>query len=188
MPSDENTLFKPLSPYAVAKSAAFWQVSSYRISYSLFAVTGILFNHESSLRPKRFVTKKIVSTACRIALGSNEKLELGNLDIERDWGWAPEYVEAMWLMLQQDIPDDYVIATGKTNSLKTFVSLVFEKLGLDWEKHVSYNSLFERPADLKIGRANPAKANTKLNWKAKSNLINLVDYLISDELKSITNE
>jgi len=186
--ADENTLFKPLSPYAVAKSAAFWQVNSYRISYDLFAVTGILFNHESSLRHKKFVTKKIISTACRIARGSNEKLELGNLDIQRDWGWAPEYVEAMWLMLQQDKPDDFVIATGETNSLKTFVSLVFEKLNLNWEKHVVYNHAFERPAELKTGRANPEKAHRQLKWKAKASLKDIVDHMVSDELKFISNE
>ena len=186
--ADENTLFKPLSPYAVAKSAAFWQVNSYRISYNLFAVTGILFNHESSLRHKKFVTKKIISTACRIANGSSEKLELGNLDIERDWGWAPEYVEAMWLMLQKESPDDFVIATGQTNSLKTFVSMVFNKLNLNWEEYVIYNQNFERPAELKIGSANPSKAHKELNWKAKASLKDIVDYMVADELKYISNE
>ena len=115
--ADENTPFRPRSPYAVAKSAAHWEVANYREAYKLFACTGVLFNHESPLRPARFVTKKIISTACRIANGSDEKLKLGNLDISRDWGWAPEYVDAMWRMLQQDKPDDYVIATGDRKSV-----------------------------------------------------------------------
>ena len=113
--------FRPRSPYAVAKATAFWEVANYRDSYNLFACTGILFNHESPLRPERFVTQKIVSTARRIAQGQKETLHLGNISIARDWGWAPEYVEAMWLMLQQPEPDDYVIATGETNTLEDFV-------------------------------------------------------------------
>ena len=117
IPADENTPFRPRSPYAVAKSAAFWQVANYREAYNLFACSGILFNHESPLRPNRFVTQKIIASVCRIAQGSQEILKLGNMNIYRDWGWAEEYVEAMYLMLQQDQPDDYVIATGKSYSL-----------------------------------------------------------------------
>ena len=134
-PANEETLFRPRSPYAVAKATAFWEVANYREAYSLFACTGILFNHESPLRPERFVTQKIVKSACRIAAGNDEKLHLGNISIARDWGWAPEYVEAMWLMLQQDKADDYVIATGETNSLQDFVAAVFEAQGLTWNEH-----------------------------------------------------
>jgi len=128
----ESTPFAPQSPYGVAKAAAFWQVASYRVEYDIFACTGILFNHESFLRPDTFVTQKIVITACRIANGSREKLVLGNLSIERDWGWAPEYVNAMWMMLREKQPDDYIIATGATGSLKNFVGSVFERIDLNW--------------------------------------------------------
>ncbi|MFM9157931.1 MAG: GDP-mannose 4,6-dehydratase, partial [Dolichospermum sp.] len=126
--ASENTPFRPRSPYAVAKTAAFWELANYREAYGLFACSGILFNHESPLRPERFVTQKIVATACRIAQGSNEKLYLGNTAIQRDWGWSPEYVEAMYLMLQQDQADDYVIATGNSSSLEDFVIAAFTTL------------------------------------------------------------
>src|ERR1700731_3759617 len=128
----EETAFRPRSPYAVAKSAAFWQVSNYREAYNIFACSGILFNHESPLRPERFVTQKIVRSACRIAQGDQEKLQLGNIEIQRDWGWAPEYVEAMYLMLQQESPEDFVIATGQTRKLQDFVATAFDAVGLDW--------------------------------------------------------
>ena len=136
IPADETTPFRPRSPYAVAKAAAFWELANYREAYGLFACSGILFNHESPLRPERFVTKKVVAAACRIASGSKEKLHLGNISIQRDWGWAPKYVEAMWLMMQQGRPDDYVIATGETNSLEDFVGLAFGYVDLDWHDHV----------------------------------------------------
>jgi GDP-mannose 4,6-dehydratase len=134
--ADENTPFRPRSPYAVAKAAAFWEVANYREAYGLFACSGILFNHESPLRPERFVTQKIVTAACRIAEGSTEKLTLGNMAIRRDWGWAPEYVEAMSLMLQQEQPEDYVIATGESCSLEEFVAIAFAAVGLDWRDWV----------------------------------------------------
>ena len=135
-PATEITPFRPRSPYAVAKSAAFWEVANYREAYNLFACSGILFNHESTLRPQRFVTQKIASVVCKIAKGSNEKLHLGNISVQRDWGWAPEYVKAMFLMLQQDEPDDYIIATGETYSLQDFVLEAFTSVGLDWQDHV----------------------------------------------------
>ncbi len=141
-PADETTPFNPRSPYAVAKATAFWLVANYREAYQSWACTGILFNHESPLRPNRFVTQKIISTAKRIADGSPEKLYLGRLDIGRDWGWAPEYVDAMWRMLQQDTPDDYVIATGETNLLEEFVSHAFSLLGLNWRDHVEQSREF----------------------------------------------
>ncbi|GAB3641890.1 GDP-mannose 4,6-dehydratase [Spirosoma arcticum] len=165
--ADENTPFRPRSPYGVAKAAAFWQVANYREAYQLQASTGILFNHESPLRPERFVTQKIVATACRIARGSTETLTLGNIDIARDWGWAPDYVEAMWMMLQQEQADDYVIATGQTTKLRDFIRVVFEAVGLQWENHVRTDSSFYRPTDIAEGHANPAKAYNLLSWKAR---------------------
>ncbi len=180
--ADENTLFQPRSPYAVAKSTAFWLVSSYRDSYNIKASTGILFNHESPLRPDRFVTKKIISTACKIVKDKSLKLKLGNLDITRDWGWAPEYVEAIWLMLQTEIPEDYVIATGESNSLKDFIKTTFEYLGLNYQDHVISDDNLFRPSDLKIGRANPTKAETKLGWKAKSKMKDVIEKMIEFEL------
>lgn len=180
--ADENTLFQPRSPYAVAKSTAFWLVSSYRESYNINASTGILFNHESPLRPDRFVTKKIISTACKIVKDKSLKLKLGNIDITRDWGWAPEYVEAIWLMLQTEFPEDYVIATGESNSLKDFIKTTFEYLGLNYEDHVISDDNLFRPSDLKIGRANPTKAETKLGWKAKSKMKDVIEKMIEFEL------
>jgi GDPmannose 4,6-dehydratase len=166
-PADENTPFRPRSPYAVAKSAAFWQVANYREAYGLYACSGILFNHESPLRPERFVTQKIIRAASRIARGSQEKLSLGNISIVRDWGWAPEYVEAMWKMLQQDKADDFVIATGESNSLEALVAAAFEEFGLDWREHVATDASLLRPTDIQVGRANPVKASEQLGWAAR---------------------
>ena len=142
-------------------------MDNYREAYNLYACTGILFNHESPLRPARFVTQKIISTAKRIAAGSGEKLTLGRMDISRDWGWAPEYVDAMWRMLQLEKPDDFVIATGVSISLENFVAKVFEVLGLDWRDHVVQDVKFFRPTDISISSANPEKAFRKLGWAAK---------------------
>jgi len=177
----EESSFRPKSPYAVAKAAAFWEVSSYRESYGLFACSGLLFNHESPLRPTRFVTQKIIATACRIASGSKERLYLGNVDISRDWGWAPEYVEAMYLMLQQLQPDDYVIATGKAYTLKQFLELTFAYLHLDWEAHVVIDDKLLRPSDHAKGLGNPQKADEKLNWRAKSLLPDVIQMMIAAE-------
>lgn len=165
--ADEATAFRPKSPYGVAKAAAFWHVSNYREAYGLFACSGILFNHESPLRPDRFVTKKIVATARRIAEGSKEKLLLGDTSIERDWGWAPEYVEAMWLMLQQDRPDDYVIATGESHSLRSFAEHAFEAAGLNLNDHLLIDRSLFRPLDINCSKGNPAKAKKTLLWQAK---------------------
>lgn len=162
--ADENTPFHPRSPYAIAKASAYWQVSNYREAYGLFACTGILFNHESPLRPSRFVTQKIVHGAARIAKGELQSLSLGNISIERDWGWAPDYVQAMWMMLNADAPDDYVIATGRTVSLEYFVGRVFEQFGLDWKAWVNVDQRLLRPTDIQVGRANPGKARAKLGW------------------------
>lgn len=165
--ANELTPFQPRSPYAVAKASAFWLVDNYREAYNLFACTGILFNHESPLRPSRFVTQKIISTVKRISQGSDEKLTLGRLDISRDWGWAPEYVEAMWAMLQQDLSEDFVIATGETNRLQDFVVTVFEQLDLDWKDYVEQDQEFMRPTDLLISLGDASKAKQRLGWQAK---------------------
>ncbi len=164
--ADETTAFHPRSPYACAKAAAHWQVANYREAYSLYACSGILSNHESPLRPKRFVTQKIVSAAVAIARGEMSHLRLGNISIQRDWGWAPEYVEAMYLMLQQDEPDDFVIATGRTTRLEDFVSAVFAHLGLDWHDHVQADASLLRPSDIAISRNSARKAKEKLGWEA----------------------
>ena len=165
--ADESTPFAPRSPYAVAKAAAFWEVANYREAYGLFACSGILFNHESPLRPERFVTKKIIAAACRIGAGSQEKLHLGNISIRRDWGWSPEYVEAMWLMLQQEKPEDFVVATGEINSLEEFVEAAFSSVRLNWRDHVVLDKALLRPTELATGRGNPAKALAKLGWQAR---------------------
>jgi GDPmannose 4,6-dehydratase len=182
LPADENTPFKPRSPYAIAKATAHWQVANYREAYNIYACTGILFNHESPLRPYRFVTKKVIATACRIYKGSDEKLHLGNIDIQRDWGWAPDYVEAMWLMLQQEKPEDFVIATGVTHSLEYYIQLVFKQLNLDWKKYVDSDPALLRPTDLLVGRANPSKAAEKLGWKATYTLEEAVKEMVGQEL------
>jgi GDPmannose 4,6-dehydratase len=181
-PADECTPLMPRSPYAVAKAAAYWEVANYREAYRLYACTGILFNHESPLRPERFVTRKVAAAAARIAAGSGEKLLLGNTRIVRDWGWAPDYVEAMWLMLQQSVPDDYVIATGQSSSLEHFVELAFAAVGLDWRTHVEIDQALLRPTDLECGSANPAKAASKLGWSARRQLVGVVEMMVQAEV------
>ena len=181
--ANEETLFQPKSPYATAKAAAHHSVAIYREAYNLFCCTGILFNHESPLRPARFVTKKIVSAAARIKNGSGEKLELGRIDIRRDWGWAPEYVEAMWRMLQQDQPDDYVIATGISTSLQDYVGKVFECLGLDWREHVMLNPGLKRPSDIDISFGRAAKAEKILGWQAKVQIPEMISRMVEEELR-----
>ena len=178
-PADEDTAFRPRSPYAVAKATAFWEVANYREAYDLFACSGILFNHESPLRPERFVTKKIVKAACRIAAGSHEKLHLGNIDIARDWGSAEEYVEAMWLMLQHPTPEDFVIATGETNTLQDFVANVFETVGLDWAQHVLTDPTLLRPSEIMVSRGNPAKAMEKLGWQATRKMRDVIKLIVA---------
>jgi GDPmannose 4,6-dehydratase len=175
IPASESTPFHPMSPYAVAKTSAYWLVNNYRDAYGLFACTGILFNHESSLRPERFVTQKIVRAVKRIAGGSAEKLKLGRLDIARDWGWAPEYVQAMWLMLQQDRPQDFVIATGKTITLEQFVEAAFKQANLNWKDHVVQDPALFRPTDLDIGSADCSKARKELGWQASTQGIQVVE-------------
>jgi GDPmannose 4,6-dehydratase len=183
--ADENTPFRPRSPYAVAKAAAFWEVANYREAYNLLACSGILFNHESPLRPARFVTKKIVSAACRIAAGSREQLQLGNIAIRRDWGWAPEYVQAMWLMVQQETPDDFVIATGESHSLEEFVAAAFERVDLDWRRHVVINPELFRPTEIAISRGNPRKSRKTFGWQARYKMNQVVALMVEDELRHL---
>jgi GDPmannose 4,6-dehydratase len=183
--ADENTPFRPRSPYAVAKAAAFWEVANYREAYNLFACSGILFNHESPLRPARFVTKKIVSAACRIAAGSREQLQLGNIAIRRDWGWAPEYVEAMWLMVQQETPDDFVIATGESHSLEEFVAAAFGRVDLDWRRHVVINPELFRPTEIAVSRGNPRKSQETFGWQARYKMNQVVALMVEDELRRL---
>lgn len=183
--ADEATPFQPRSPYALAKATAFWTVANFREAYGLFACTGILFNHESPLRPERFVTQKIVRTACRIARGSDEMLSLGNLDIERDWGWAPEYVDAMWRMLQRDRPQDYIIATGQSMSLADFVAETFAVLEVDSRDRVQSDPGLLRPTDLRVGRANPALAAQDLAWRAETSPREVVRRMVEAELRRL---
>jgi GDPmannose 4,6-dehydratase len=185
IPVTEEAPFRPCSPYAMAKAAAFWQVANYREAYGLYACSGILFNHESSLRPERFVTQKIVRTACHIAKGSSEKLILGNLEIERDWGWAPEYVEAIWKILQQEQPEDYIIATGVSCKLQEFVKTVFEMLDLHWEEHVVFNEKLLRPSDILQSKACPSRAEQFLGWKAKNAYRDVAHMLVVAELERL---
>jgi GDPmannose 4,6-dehydratase len=178
----EDDPFRPRSPYAVAKAATFWLVANYREAYDMHACTGILFNHESPIRPLRFVTRKIVAAACRISRGANEKLALGNLSIRRDWGWAPEYVEAMWRMVQCDKPDDFIIATGVSHSLEDFVRLTFAELDLNWRDHTVVSESLFRPTDISDGKGNAGKAARVLDWKAKAHMKDVIGMMVTAEL------
>ena len=177
----EDTPFRPRSPYAVAKAAAHWEVANYREAYQLYACTGILFNHESPLRPQRFVTRKIIAAACRVAAGSQEKLRLGNLSVHRDWGWAPEYVDAMWRMLQQDEPQDFVIATGEARALGEFVAAAFGEMDLDWRDHVMPDASLLRPADIAYNRGDAGKARVLLGWEASLRMPEVVRRMVAAE-------
>lgn len=178
----ETTPFNPRSPYGVAKASAVWLVNNYREAYGLYACTGILSNHESALRPTRFVTQKIVQGVKRIADGSMERLELGRLDIYRDWGWAAEFVEAMWLTLQQESPEDYLISTGQTSSLQDFVSIAFSLVGLNWHDHVVQSDLYLRPTDILSSHSNPSKARVKLGWVATTKMGGVVYRMMHEDL------
>lgn len=179
--SNEQSPFRPRSPYAVAKAAAFWEVSNYREAYNLFACSGILFNHESALRPSRFVTKKIIDGALGVKNGEIKSITLGDTSVERDWGWAAEYVEAMWLMLQQEKPDDFVIGTGMSHPLQKFVELAFEHVGLNWQDHVTVDTSLKRPADIRVSRAMPDKAFDVLGWKSRCTMEDVVKKMMENE-------
>lgn len=179
-PANEQTALKPRNPYGVAKSSALLLVKNYRESYNIFACTGILFNHESPIRSERFVTQKIVRAASRIAKGSLEKLELGNIDVYRDWGWAPEYITAMPCMIRSAEPKDYVIATGRTVSLEYFVSQSFAFFGLNWTNHVVYNNALKRSSDIRMISGDPQKIKTDLRWETAKD----VDFVIQEMCKA----
>jgi GDPmannose 4,6-dehydratase len=184
VPQTELTPFYPRSPYGVAKVYGHWITVNYRESYELFACSGICFNHESPRRGHEFVTRKIARAAARIKLGLQQKLLLGNLDSQRDWGYAPDYVRGMWMMLQQEAPDDYVLATGQTHSVQRFVELAFEVVSLDFHDHVIQDPRFMRPAEVDILIGNPRKAKKKLNWEATTNFESLVEIMVKAELKN----
>jgi GDPmannose 4,6-dehydratase len=182
VPADEATPFRPRSPYGVAKAASFWMVANYRESYGRFACSGILFNHESPLRPARFVTQKIIEAACRIAAGDARPLILGNLDVARDWGWAPEYVDAMWRMLQQQQPHDYVIATGSSYSLRAFVDCAFAAVGLDAARYLTVDPSLARPSDIAVSRGDPSRAAAELDWRALRKMPEVVGEMVKARL------
>jgi len=181
-PQKETTPFYPRSPYGVSKLYGHWMTINYRESYGIFAVSGILFNHESPRRGLEFVTRKITSAAARIKLGLQKELLLGNLDAKRDWGYATDYVEAMWLMLQQDKPEDFVIATGKTYSIREFLEKTFSHIGLDWQKYVKQDPRFMRPAEVDLLVGDYSKAKEKLNWSPKTSLDELVKMMAENDL------
>jgi GDPmannose 4,6-dehydratase len=188
IPQVETTPFWPRSPYGCAKMYAHWLTVNYRESYNLHASSGILFNHESPRRGETFVTRKITRAATRIKLGLQEKLYMGNLDAKRDWGYAKEYVEMMWVMLQQDQPDDYVVATNEAHSVKEFIQETFALLDLDWEKYVDYDKRYERPAEVDLLIGDPAKAKRQLNWEPKVRFKELVKIMTTSDLELAKRE
>lgn len=185
-PQTERTPFHPRSPYACAKVYGYWQTINYRESYGLHASNGILFNHESPRRGEAFVTRKITRAVAQIKLGRKDKLKLGNIDARRDWGFAGDYVEAMWLMLQQPQPDDYVIATGETHSVREFLEVAFQHVGLDWQRHVEIDPQFMRPAEVDILRGDASKARNQLGWSPRVSFDELVRMMVDHDLKSAT--
>lgn len=184
-PQCENTPFNPRSPYGISKVAGFYLTRNYREIYNLFACSGILFNHESERRGYEFVTRKITSTVARIAKGIEHELQLGNLDAKRDWGYAPDYVQAMWLMLQQTQPDDYVVASEETHSVREFVERAFSLVGLDWQKYVVVNPTFYRPAEVHLLCGNAEKAHRVLGWQSKVKFDDLVKIMVEADMKAL---
>ncbi len=187
-PQNELTPFRPQSPYAAAKVYAYHMVQNYRKAYNVFACNGILFNHESPRRGETFVTRKVTRAATRIKLGLKDKLYLGNLDARRDWGYAGDYVEAMWLMVQQDEPDDYVVATGETYSVREFVEKVFEKLDLDYRKHIVIDKRYFRPTEVDVLLGDAAKARKKLGWIPKVGFDQLIDMMVKADMELAEKE
>lgn len=184
LPVVEDSVLHPVSPYAISKAAGHWLAINYREAYGMFCCCGILFNHESVLRPHFYVTKKIVSAAVRISRGSNEKLVLGNVEVKRDWGYAPEYVKSMWLMLQQAEPNEYVIATKEVHSLREFAYYAFKYLDMDWEEHTVTDKDLFRPSDIEIIYGDPLKAKTILGWKYDLTFKDLIQRLVEEELSA----
>ena len=187
-PQRETTPFWPRSPYGVAKVYGHWITVNYRESYDIFACSGILFNHESPLRGKQFVTRKISDAVARIKLGKQEKLSLGNLDAERDWGFAGDYVRAMWLMMQQDTPDDYVVSTGRRHTVRDFCQVAFEHVGLNWEDHVKIDPAFLRPADVNTLCGDFSKAHEKLGWQPEVTFEQLVQMMVDTDLDRVSGK
>ena len=186
-PAKESTPFYPRSPYGVAKLYGHWITKNYRESYNMFTCSGILFNHESERRGIEFVTRKITDGGARIHLGLQDKIMLGNLDAKRDWGYAPDYCEAMWLMLQQNKPNDYVISTGETYSIKDFLNVAFSEVGIfDWEKYVGQDPRFMRPAEVDVLRGDSSKAHKELGWKPKTSFEELVSKMVSNDIERLS--
>lgn len=186
-PANENTAFYPRSPYGVAKLYGHWITKNYRESYNMYACSGILFNHESERRGIEFVTRKITNGVARIHLGLSDHIILGNLDAKRDWGYAPDYIEAMWLMLQQDTPDDYVIATGETRSIKEFLETAFQVVGItEWESYIKVDPRFIRPAEVDVLRGNYLKAQKQLGWVPKTSFDNLVEIMVINDINLLS--
>jgi len=183
VPQRENTPFRPRSPYGCAKLYSYWSTVNYREAFGLFASNGILFNHESPRRGETFVTRKITRGVARIRAGLQDKLYLGNLDARRDWGYAPDYVEAMWLMMQQEKSDDYVVATGETHSVREFAELAFSHVGLDWKKYVDLDSRYLRPAEVDLLQGDASKARTKLGWRPRTGFEDLVKLMVEADVK-----
>jgi GDPmannose 4,6-dehydratase len=179
--SDELTPFFPRSPYATAKASAHWMTSNYREAYGIYACSGILFNHESPLRSERFVTRKLINAAAEIAAGRRDRVAMGRLDVSRDWGAASEYVEAMWRMLQQDRPQDFVIATGESHTLEQFTAAAFAEFGLDWREHVDVDPALFRASEIAYSRGNPEKSRRLLGWEASTHFDGLVRLLVEAE-------
>lgn len=186
--ADETSRFSPRSPYAVAKASAYWSVTNYREAYELFACTGILSNHDSPLRPTRFVTRKIVHAVASIATGSGTGLSLGNLAIERDWGWAPDYIEAIASILEEPVPADYIIATGQSHTLAEFVETAFDFVGKNWRDYVSADEHLMRPTDILKNKVNPSKAERQLGWKARNGMKDVIRMMLEAELKALRGE
>lgn len=184
-PQNEETPFRPRSPYSAAKVYAYWMVKNYREGYGMFAVNGILFNHESPRRGETFVTRKITRALARIKFGLQDKLYLGNLEAKRDWGYAPDFVEAMWLMLQQDVPDDYVIATGETHSVREFLEEAFGYTGLDWKKYMEIDKRYFRPLEVEFLQGDASKARKKLKWEPKVKFKELVKIMVDADIKNL---
>ncbi|TCC23714.1 GDP-mannose 4,6-dehydratase [Kribbella speibonae] len=187
-PQNEDTAFHPRSPYGAAKLYGYWMTRNYREAYDMFAVNGILFNHESPRRGETFVTRKITRAVAAIKTGRQDRLYLGNLDACRDWGYAPEYVEGMWRMLQHDAPADYVIATGTSYSVRDFVQLSFAHVGLDWEKYVDYDQRYERPTEVDSLIGDASKAAVELGWKAQVHVPELVRIMVDADLAALKGE
>jgi GDPmannose 4,6-dehydratase len=185
VPQNEETSFNPMSPYACGKVFSHYVVKNYRAAYGMHATNGILFNHESPRRGETFVTRKITRGLARILAGIDEKLYLGNLEAKRDWGYAGDYVEAMWLMLQQDVPDDYVIATGETHSVKEFLAEAFGAVGLDWQEYVEVDERYLRPSEVEVLLGDASKARDVLNWQPKTTFKELIRMLLRNDLDAV---